>query len=337
MKKNPFKNSLSFSIKIRDLSYRSAIGMSMSSPPSSSSVLENSSSLSSSPSPTVSSALSVLYGPSRPDLIRDETLSEIFSATVARQPSHPCMIIDGVTFTYLDVDGMALSLARGLRRQGIQPGQTLGLWMPRGSELLIAQIALTKIGAAWIPFDAEVPLERMVLCLQDAQAQGLVTNDRGLEKIQESTLAVAFPCPLLTSQVLVDSSDTSSLPPRAPGLTGESTAYIIYTSGSTGTPKGIAITHANICHFLRAANEIYGVTSEDIVFQGASLAFDLSLEEIWIPYLVGATLFVATPTLLSEMDTLPEIMEKAGVSVLDTVPTLLSLLPRDVSSLRLII
>ena len=70
---------------------------------------------------------------------------------------------------------------------------------------------------------------------------------------------------------------------------------MIYTSGSTGTPKGIVITGRNICHYLRSANEIYRINKSDIVFQGASIAFDLSMEEIWIPYLAGATLFVATP------------------------------------------
>ena len=70
---------------------------------------------------------------------------------------------------------------------------------------------------------------------------------------------------------------------------------MIYTSGSTGMPKGIVITGRNICHYLRAANDLYRITAADVVFQGASVAFDLSMEEIWIPYLVGASLFVATP------------------------------------------
>ena len=76
---------------------------------------------------------------------------------------------------------------------------------------------------------------------------------------------------------------------------------------------------------------------DDVVFQGASVAFDLSMEEIWLPYLVGATLFVATPEIMGEADKLPDILEANGVTVLDTVPTLLALLPRDVASLRLII
>ncbi len=34
---------------------------------------------------------------------------------------------------------------------------------------------------------------------------------------------------------------------------------MIYTSGSTGMPKGIVITGRNICHYLRAANDLYGI------------------------------------------------------------------------------
>ena len=112
---------------------------------------------------------------------------------------------------------------------------------------------------------------------------------------------------------------------------------MIYTSGSTGTPKGIVITGRNICHYLRSANETYKIDKSDIVFQGASIAFDLSMEEIWIPYLAGATLFVATPEVMGEAEALPDLMEEVGVTVLDTVPTLLSLMPRDINTLRVII
>ena len=73
------------------------------------------------------------------------------------------------------------------------------------------------------------------------------------------------------------------------------------------------------------------------MFQGASVAFDLSMEEIWIPVLTGASLFVATREMLGEVDTLPDVLTQAQVTVLDTVPTLLGLLSHDVASLRLII
>ena len=73
------------------------------------------------------------------------------------------------------------------------------------------------------------------------------------------------------------------------------------------------------------------------MFQGASVAFDLSMEEIWIPYMVGATLVVASPAMIGDAEKLPDILIAAGVTVLDTVPTLLGLLNRDIPCVRLIL
>ena len=112
---------------------------------------------------------------------------------------------------------------------------------------------------------------------------------------------------------------------------------MIYTSGSTGEPKGVVITNRNICHFLRAINEVYNIVGDDVMFQGASIAFDLSVEQIWLPFMVGASLFVADAETIFAIDELPGRLERAGVTVLDTLPTLLAVLPRDVETLRTII
>ena len=275
----------------------------------------------------------VLRGAQRPDLIRDETLSEIFRASVAHHGERIAMVSDGVSLTYREVEARALGVARGLMRAGIGAGQVVGLWAARGPELLIAQIGIALSGAAWLPFDGDAPLERINVCLADADAAVLLTSEAFAPKAEAAGLA----CKVATTASLSDPEDARDVPARQPGLTREHRAYMIYTSGSTGVPKGIVITQANICHYLRSANEIYALTKDDVVFQGASVAFDLSMEEIWVPYLVGATLFVATPAMMGEADRLPDIMDKAGVTVLDTVPTLLGLLPRDIASLRVII
>ena len=275
---------------------------------------------------------SVLRGAVMPGLLRDELLAEIFGATSSRHPDAPCMIAGDHTLTYREVDAKATALARGLVREGARPGQVVGLWMPRGHELLIAQIAIAMTGAAWLPFDADAPIERIAVCLDDASALVLLTSPS-----QGPGVEGRVNCAVLTETDLIDPSNHSIVNPRALGATGDHAAYMIYTSGSTGTPKGIVITQRNICHYLRAANAVYGLQETDVVFQGASVAFDLSMEEIWVPYLVGAALFVASPAMMGEADRLPELMEAARVSVLDTVPTLLAMLPRDVASLRVII
>ena len=71
--------------------------------------------------------------------------------------------------------------------------------------------------------------------------------------------------------------------------------YIIYTSGTTGNPKGVAIAHASICNFVRVAAELYGYAPGDRVYQGMTIAFDFSIEEIWVPLMAGATLVPARP------------------------------------------
>jgi len=274
---------------------------------------------------------SVLRGVRRPELLRDELLAEIFAATVAAAPQAIAMTTMERKISYARVDHEATALARGLVRRGIGPGDVVGLWGARGPELLIGQIAIAKTGAAWLPFDADAPVERIDTCLRDAGAKGLLTSETFAAKAQGVSV------PVLTEAGLIDPADQSVVDARKAGATPDHPAYMIYTSGSTGTPKGIVITQANICHYLRSANESYKIGIDDVVFQGASIAFDLSMEEIWIPYLVGAELFVATPEVLGEAEKLPELMEEIGVTVLDTVPTLLSLLPRDIPSLRVII
>jgi non-ribosomal peptide synthetase-like protein len=276
----------------------------------------------------------VLQGPARTDLIRDELLCEIFLATVSRSPSATAMVTEEGKLDYAEVDARAEAIARGLVRKGVRPGRVVGLWMPRGPDLLIAQIAIAKTGAAWLPFDADSPPERIAICLSDAEASGILTAPAFAARLTAA-------CPAWTTATLAANSaeagDPARIDARSLGARPEDPAYIIYTSGSTGTPKGIVISGRNICHYLRAANECYGIHPGDIVFQGASVAFDLSMEEIWLPYLVGASLFVATAELLGEIDRLPDVMETRGVTVLDAVPTLLALLPRDVATLRLII
>ncbi|CAH1648536.1 Non-ribosomal peptide synthetase-like protein [Hyphomicrobiales bacterium] len=274
---------------------------------------------------------SCLFGDERPEFLRDETLSDIFSNTV-RLRGYRIAIIDGAeVWSYSRVEAKANAIAYGLMAHGCGPGDVVGLWMPRGAALLIAQIAITKAGAAWLPFDADAPVERIAVCLADAKARGILTSADWASRLG------GVDCPVWDGVAIADTTKSAPPEPRRRGLTPDHPAYLIYTSGSTGTPKGIVITHRNICHFLRSAGDVYGIDADDVVFQGASVAFDLSMEEIWVPYLVGATLFVATRAIMDDPERLPDVMAENGITVLDTVPTLLSMLTRDIPSLRLII
>jgi non-ribosomal peptide synthetase component F len=80
--------------------------------------------------------------------------------------------------------------------------------------------------------------------------------------------------------------------PLDPDGPGERVRYIIYTSGSTGWPKGVQVEHRNVCHFLRTERRLFSVKPEDRVYQGFSIAFDASVEEIWLAFAAGGCLVV---------------------------------------------
>ncbi|MEW6121680.1 MAG: Pls/PosA family non-ribosomal peptide synthetase [Pseudomonadota bacterium] len=275
----------------------------------------------------------ILIGDRDPSLIRDELLSEIFADTVRRVPDKPAIIIGSERVTYAELDARANRVARTLRGRGIGPGHFVGIWMSRSLDLHVALLGILKCGAAYIPFDMDAPPDRIGECLEDCEAKLLIIDAVTQGKLDRTLPAPAEPC----LDLLAQSDDPTPLDLRADGLTRDDPAYAIYTSGSTGKPKGIVIEHRNICHLLRSVNAVYGFDETDIVFQGASIAFDLSLEEIFVPYLAGSTLFVASSRVLGEVEKLPALMADAGVTVLDTVPTLLAMMPQDIPSLRIII
>ena len=268
----------------------------------------------------------ILHGSDRPDLLIAETLPDILEATILRHPDAVAIHWQDQSITYETLGRRADLAAHHLIEAGVRPGDIVGLCLPRGDELLLMQAAIAKAGAAWLPFESDTPPERMQACLQDAGAQYIVAGG----EVQLDGIATCTPWQL--SQPAAGSAPLR----RRAGLLPEHPAYVIYTSGSTGKPKGVPITQASICHFLRSENEVLGVRHGDKVYQGFSVAFDMSFEEIWISYLVGASLWVAPKMLTTDPEGLPEALAREGVTVLHAVPTLLALFSRDVPSLRII-
>ena len=271
----------------------------------------------------------ILRGESRPDLLRQEVLADILQYTAQTVPEQ-IALIDGFNdsdITYFELNRRADEVAHHLIERGVNVGDMIGLWLPRGMDLLVMQAGIAKAGAAWLPFDADVPVERIAVCLADASAVGLITADEWLAQLSHVTQAV-WTADALSMPIVGDLKSQRAAP--------SDPAYVIYTSGSTGKPKGIMINQGSICHFLRSENSVLNIHMSDRVYQGFSVAFDMSFEEIWISYLVGATLWLAPKDVVSDPDAIVNALEVNEISVLHAVPTLLALLPRDVADLRLI-
>lgn len=282
---------------------------------------------------TFGPSLSLLFGPDKIDLIRIETLADIFEATVKQWPEKIALNFGERTVSYNELNQMGDKVASRLIENGVKPGQIVGLWLPRGIELLTMQLGIAKAGAAWLPFDAETPVDRIAVCLTDAQAIGLLSCEAFITRLQDF-MPPDFMQKVWSAEKLITSSETLLL--RRSSVLPEHPAYVIYTSGSTGKPKGIQINQGAICHFLRSENSQLGIQQTDRVYQGFSIAFDMSFEEIWISYLVGATIWIAPKELATDPEALPLALVKQEITVLHAVPTLLALFNSDLPNLRII-
>ncbi len=131
---------------------------------------------------------SILFGQNQSNLIITETLADIFEATAKRLPLQTAIVFESRTLSYGELDTLSSYAASRLIGDGVQAGKIVGLLLPRGIELLVMQLAIAKTGAAWLPFDADTPVDRIAICLSDANAMGVISCDAlvgGLNSLQQ--------------------------------------------------------------------------------------------------------------------------------------------------------
>lgn len=261
-------------------------------------------------------------------------LHEFFEDQASASPHATALVCGGQRLTYGEVEAKANRLARWLRAQGVKRGDCVGLWLPRGLEMHVALLAILKAGAAYVPIDPDYPTDRVVFILENCGAKLLVSDAAfGAKCVPFAGIIVEVD----GDAAAIARESVERISSAETGVGPRDLCYIIYTSGSMGRPKGVQIEHRSASNLVRAEAELFQLRPDDRVYQGFSLAFDASVEEIWLAYSAGATLVVATQEMMRSGPDLPQLLTSAGVTVLSCVPTLLSMMSEDAPTVRLLI
>jgi non-ribosomal peptide synthetase-like protein len=275
-----------------------------------------------------------------PELCRDELLHEIFETQATLTPENVAVIDGTRQITYAELDRRSTCLAQELRARGIGEGSCVGILIGRSIEAYVAILGCLKSGAAYVPLDPNYPADRITFILNDCGVALLLTT---APVANQHGGFVAWGGQILAVEIAGPEHFSGSLPPVSrlsrddTQLTPHDLCYVIYTSGSTGKPKGVEIEHRSAAHLVRAEQWLFGVQADDRVYQGFSLAFDASLEEVWLAFASGAALVVATREMAQAGPALSGLLTAAGVTVVSCVPTLLSMLRDDIPTMRLLI
>ncbi len=262
-------------------------------------------------------------------------LHELFEAQADLRPCNEALICGTESLSYGELERQANQLAHYLRALGLRPGMLVGLYFERSARPIVAVLATLKAGAGYVPIDPNYPMQRVRHILADANIALLLT-----EKELSARATHFYPGPTVLldghAKKIAEQPDRRLLCKEI-GLTAENLSYVIYTSGTTGRPKGIMTEHRNAVNFVTAFNEVCRMDHTDRIYQGFSLGFDGSVEEIWMAFSNGAALVVGTKDVVRFGSEVARLLTEKRVTYFSTVPTFLSMLEDDLPTVRLLV
>jgi len=236
---------------------------------------------------------------------------EQFAEQAGRRPGAPAVIAGRTRVSYGDLEASANQLAHYLAEAGAAPEAIVGVHLERGTDVIRSILAIMKTGAGYLPLDPFLPQERLAAICAQVRPAAVITAGAG-----------QFPVPGPLQVPLGELGDElARRPATAPAVRPApgNICYVIHTSGSTGDPKAVAVSYGNLaCSIPELAHE-YQIGPSDRVAQLASLAFDTSMEQIFVALTRGATLVLPPPGTLAPSELLRGI-ERKHVTVIDLTP-----------------
>ncbi|MFE5587740.1 condensation domain-containing protein, partial [Kitasatospora sp. NPDC056531] len=222
----------------------------------------------------------------------ETTVPELFAAILPTASGSTAVVGVDRTMTYAELDDSSNRLARVLRAHGVGTDTVVGVAVPRSAGLITVLLAVLKAGGAYLALDPVAPPERNRLLVGDSRAEVIVATTEALAALGEAAqgrTVVVLDDPAVQAATAAESADAF-----ATAAHPDSLAFVTFTSGSTGAPKCVGITHRNVVRLAHRQTYLSsgpGYTSLHTV----PLAFDVSLEEIWVPLLNGGTVVAPPP------------------------------------------
>ncbi|MBQ4844739.1 non-ribosomal peptide synthetase [Pseudoalteromonas sp. MMG005] len=217
----------------------------------------------------------------------DALLQDGIEAQSLANPHSTAAVFDMQSLTFFQLNEQADNVAAQLRRQGVLPGQLVGLCQERSLSMLVNLLAILKVGAAYVPLDPCYPAQRLNYIIHDSALAHLIITEN-LRPLFGNESAVKLH--------LVDAlnpQESAEMVLNPVKCTADNLAYVIYTSGSSGQPKGVKVTHRNVINFFAAMDNALPATGhQDTWLASTSISFDISVLELFWSLRCGSKIII---------------------------------------------
>ena len=210
---------------------------------------------------------------------------QLFEQQVERTPNVVAVVFEEQQLSYAELNVRANHLAHHLISMGVGPERIVAVCLERSPQMIVALLAILKVGGVYLPLDPRWPQHRLEhllgasgACLALVEAASSETGHR-----------------LAIRSLNLDSLDLDQASFGTPHLrrpTLDFRAYVIYTSGSTGAPKGVEVEHRTLANLVSWERGARCSLSPPRILQLAASIFDVSLQETFSALTSGGTLFV---------------------------------------------
>ncbi|OLT52568.1 hypothetical protein BJF87_13660 [Gordonia sp. CNJ-863] len=219
--------------------------------------------------------------------------------------------------TYRELSRQANHLAEGLSRYGVKRGDVVAVFIDRGIELVVAQLAVMAAAAVPLPIDPELPARRVDAMLAGSRARLVLSSDSG-------AIGVSNILPVLdVVTMLGDIPDSCTATLAVEEVTSDDASYVLFTSGSTGRPKGVVNTHGALANRLAWMQDTYQLTQSDSILYKTPISFDVSMWEWLWPLTAGACVVVAENGTQRDPVAIARDIRRHGVTLVHFVPSML--------------
>lgn len=256
-------------------------------------------------------------------------LKDLLVRSARRSPN--ALAINGPdgSMTYGELDGLANRMARALADLGVRKGDRVGVWLDKSIRAVAAMQASLRLGATYVPLDPLAPASRTAEIMNDCTMRAIVSTSERSQRILSGDFE-RMPC------LIVDGLDSLSYsrslasfsdePLDAPQAQHDDLAYILYTSGSTGKPKGVCISHRNALAFIEWAAKELAATSDDRLSSHAPLHFDLSVLDLYVAFMTGASVHLIPDGMSFVPSRLVDFITREKITIWYSVPSALILM-----------
>jgi amino acid adenylation domain-containing protein len=234
---------------------------------------------------------------------------------------------------YGDLAAISRAVQARLMAEGIRPGEKVGILIKKSIDFLVAAQAVLRTGGAYVPTDPTGPQSRAAFILNDCEARAVFVDEELAEGLRQEFRKIGrCPCLLVVPvkpakgtawriEALADHRAVAAVPRSHGDL-----AFLLYTSGSTGKPKAVTITHGNVIAFVDWCSTAFGPGEQDKFATQAPLHYSLPVFQLYVAWKHGGAVVLIDEQSARTPQLLAPLIEKRGITVWFSTPTILSLL-----------